>query len=316
MPFRNLFFNSPGSSSSHNQTGMTAAWNSMIDLWFYDVGSLAAGLWAKQLEAWLACGGSDEASDLLARSLADCEKFYDLKEGDIFVVDPKAPRPFCFYTDIQAFLKDSTSGVKTIAVAGVGSSALGSAAFAWNVAQGLREPVAAIVAGQGMSDVVGEGLNGYFGLGLSAAMRPYLYKLLSQLGTPVPPEGVYIAGDAASDGDADVLHNLLSADDKGRITRLVGHSKGCLSIDAALQGIPEQRRQGMKLLNFCCAVSKPAGMKNVTQIVGLLDQLGQRNSWGNQPDMTPMCRHTTNPWMFAAMPVTYLTAFVKYRERP
>jgi|SRR6516164_2007072 len=79
------------------------------------------------------------------------------------------------YHEINAFLADTAvfpaSGdgkgtapasepIRVVTVTGVGSSALGSVAFAWNVSETLHEPVAAIVPGYGLADVVPQGLIG------------------------------------------------------------------------------------------------------------------------------------------------------------
>jgi len=45
-------------------------------------------------------------------------------------------------------------------------SGVGAAAFAWNASSALAEPVAAIVPGYGLADVVPQALGGWFGFGL------------------------------------------------------------------------------------------------------------------------------------------------------
>lgn len=62
----------------------------------------------------------------------------------------------------EDFLRHAPSA-NALAIAGVGSSALGAAAFARNVADGLGEPVAAVVSGYGLADVLTEALGGFFG---------------------------------------------------------------------------------------------------------------------------------------------------------
>src|SRR5208282_1853477 len=89
--------------------------------------------------------------------------------GAILVVDAHRPPFVSEYGDVKSFLAEGLKfpnasaaaalgvppeDVEAIAVTGVGSSALGSAAFAWNVSEALHKPVAAIVPGFVLADVV------------------------------------------------------------------------------------------------------------------------------------------------------------------
>ncbi len=58
-----------------------------------------------------------------------------------------------------------------MSITGVGSSALGSVAFAWNLSVALGRPVAAIVPGYGVADVVQQALGGWYGFGLTAWIK-------------------------------------------------------------------------------------------------------------------------------------------------
>src|SRR5271170_2094207 len=81
------------------------------------------------------------------------------------VLKGRADMPF----NVELFLGSphpETREVGIATIAGVGSSALGSAAFAWDISTATRKPVLAIVPGYGVADVVLQGLGGWFGFGL------------------------------------------------------------------------------------------------------------------------------------------------------
>jgi hypothetical protein len=70
--------------------------------------------------------------------------------------------------------RSTLSAVDIATITGVGSSALGSAALAWDISVALQKPVLAIVAGYGVADVFLQALGGWFAFGLtisSAASR-------------------------------------------------------------------------------------------------------------------------------------------------
>lgn len=61
--------------------------------------------------------------------------------------------------------KSKEKRIDAVVVAGVGSSAIGTASLARNLADYLKRPVAGIVSGCGVEDVISEGFGGWFGLG-------------------------------------------------------------------------------------------------------------------------------------------------------
>ena len=63
------------------------------------------------------------------------------------------------------FPDHETRDVAIATITGVGSSALGSAALAWDISVALRQSVLAIVPGYGVADAVLQGLGGWFGFG-------------------------------------------------------------------------------------------------------------------------------------------------------
>jgi hypothetical protein len=75
----------------------------------------------------------------------------------------------CTNTHVELFLNSpyqETRDVEIATITGVGSSALGSAALAWNISLALEKSVLAIVPGYGMADVILQVLGGWLGFGL------------------------------------------------------------------------------------------------------------------------------------------------------
>lgn len=91
----------------------------------------------------------------------------------------------------------------------MGSSALGAAALARNVADHRRAPVAAIVAGLGLADVVTEALGGWFVFGAGNVVRDVLAR----------DRFIFESPDS-------VALRLILVEVGERIGLLVGHSKG------------------------------------------------------------------------------------------
>ena len=119
--------------------------NAVIDNFFYDTASLTLEEKAK-------------LSPLVDR------------EGSIIVVPPSnSDRQIRYYKSALRFMNKEGPTVRAIAVAGVGSSALGTAALARNIADALNTDVAGIVTGYGLSDVVTEAFGGWLAFGASAS---------------------------------------------------------------------------------------------------------------------------------------------------
>lgn len=299
--------------------------NTLIDAAFYDVGRVWWELFARGLV--LDSRGPRATANTLS---ANATALYPLDlsaitnpEGVILLVDPKSSTPVVSFPDEKAFLDAKRDDVKTIAIAGVGSSALGAAAFAWDIAQGVDEPVAAIVAGHGVADLISEALGGWIGFGVQDYLRKQVQEVLARMAPQTARIGYRHASgaqQAVSSGggshepgfrrgspEADVLHNLLLTD-KGQIKRIAGHSKGCLSIANALEEIPQDRLEELTVLTFGCAINEQGGRISAEQFLGALDPLGVTNSWGNRPDHWLPCHHSTNSMIPGNLPVSRLSS--------
>src|SRR5262249_61536456 len=99
-------------------------------------------------------------------------------EGRVLLAAPDRHPRLTPHAALKAFLaaekaKPAATDRKviTVSVTGVGSSAWGSAAFAWNISSALDGPVAAIVPGYGLADIVPQALSGWFGFGVQDELR-------------------------------------------------------------------------------------------------------------------------------------------------
>jgi hypothetical protein len=269
---------------------MCRTFNSTLDVAFYDVPTLVAELRERG------------AASIDLGALAN-------PEGALLVVDP-ARAPFIQrFEDLKSFL-DWKSGAeappKTVSITGVGSSALGSAAMAWDLAKALGAPVLAIVPGYGVADALLQGLGGWFGFGLYdalqtksrlqdalAVMTPELASVGRNLVASLPDTRrihgapVFRTGS----GSSDVLHALMG---QIEITCVVGHSKGALSIANALRSLPSGQTQGLRIVTLGCPIPEELAGVSYHQYLGLFDALGAANSWGSMPDHWTATDHSTN----------------------
>jgi hypothetical protein len=295
--------------------------NTALDILFYDVGVLTKELFAK----------GDAIVTAAAKNTASAPhplKFLDLSaltnpSGSVIVVDANLPpyvrKPFTKMYDFLAYANGPEGeGLRTLAISGVGSSAYGSVALAWDVSTALGEPVAAVVPGYGLADVVPQALGGWFGFGVYDAMQTATQDFLARVAPSLATVGKELAlttphhevaatgapvfrhGSAASDDVHAILENVL------RITRLVGHSKGALAIENALRSLPQARTQDLTVLTFGCVIAEEQVGTKYKQYLGWVDPLGTLNSWGRSPDARPFAGHSTNTFLPLSLSVTAL----------
>lgn len=253
--------------------------NTFLDSVFYDMPSLT----------------SEEKSALSNEKSA---------EGSVLIVYPgNAARAIDTLTPLEFITDQKKQGVETvdaIAVPGVGSSKMGTAALARNVANAINRPVAGIVSGLGMADLLSEAMGGWFVLGYKNTMRDMAAKFfdLIELKDHVWEERSYrslVKDENLSDfdlapymfGSPDATALLLTLYHlRKQITLLVGHSKGDYMIENALEGMirlcqlkKEKLPDQLKIVTLGAVVRFPEAFeKNAAQFIGTLDGFGLINS--------------------------------------
>ena len=291
--------------------------NTALDFIFYDVPTLRAALGEKD-------------APMRARHEKPPSRIIDFDalsnpEGSLLLIDATTAPYVHRYQSVEKFLKSpyqETRDVDIATITGVGSSALGSAALAWDISVALEEPVLAIVPGYGVADVVLQGLGGWFAFGLHdflgsktliqtglAMAAPETARIGRELvaSTPQEPTARGAPIFRYGSGSSDVLHALLEY----RVTPfrlLVGHSKGALQINNAIQSLPAERTQGLRVVTLGCPIDENVSGVDYHQYLGLFDALGQLNAWGHSPDHWPPTWHSTNPVLPPAMAAGEMTA--------
>lgn len=306
--------------------------NGAADALFYDVGVLCEQL-AKDGYEVRTFGKKHKLADKSDTSPAEAVAKHVLNlsaqadpEGVILVVDAHRAPYVTRHADVNEFLaaqKTSASTVRkvaTVSVTGVGSSAWGSAAFAWNLSSALDEPVAAIVPGYGLADIVPQALSGWFGFGVQDELRrisqewinltaPLFATAGRRLVMSVPERAEReLPNDAlpfrAGSPESDILHAIFLEDQT--VVRVCGHSRGALCIENALRSLRKGRTERIEVLTFGCAITEETDA-TYRQTMGWMDGLGWLNSWGNLPERLIDAWHSTNTLFPATMPVTKLT---------
>jgi hypothetical protein len=279
---------------------MCRTFNSTLDVAFYDVPTLVAELRARG--AAVGDGGDQGVAVINLDALAN-------PEGALLVVDA-ARAPFIQrFNDLAAYLdwhRGAAVKPATVTITGVGSSALGSAALAWDVSKALAAPVLAIVPGYGVADAWLQGLGGWFGFGLHDALqtKSRLQDTLAFMTPGLASVGRNLVGSLPDTrringapvfrtgcGSSDVLHALMG---RIEVKCLVGHSKGALAIANALNALAPGLTEGLRIVTLGCPIAEAAPGATYHQCLGLFDALGQANGWGNAPDRWTATDHSTN----------------------
>lgn len=269
--------------------------NTALDITFYDVEAL-----------------SREERELLAG--------YSKAEDSMVIVYPGGSGKEITFMSPLDFVFGQENNIadpaEAIVVTGVGSSALGTAALARNVADYLGGPAAGIVSGMGMADMITEALGGWAFLGIKDTIRNALARVLHamEIKDQVRDEafhedirrhfsltGINAARFVYGSPDATTLLYVLTKL-RTRIKLLVGHSKGNYSIENALEGwdsasavsrtdIPED----LMIITLGAAIWLPENFRNVYQFIGQFDPLG---IWNSRPYTAcvsvPFAQHSLN----------------------
>ena len=220
------------------------------------------------------------------------------REGSIIVVPPSnSDRKIRHYTRALRFMTKEGPAIRAIAVAGVGSSALGTAALARSIADALDADVAGIVTGYGLSDMMSEALGGWFAFGAADRIRHTMERAFARMRPTALAESVTPGSDAA----ATLSEILLAAPPK--LDTLVAHSKGSLIVAHALQryvddleGDDSPLFKRLHIVTLGAVVGVPAEFKHVKQYLGAYDWFGGANSsLGVKHERVPGVSHHLNP---------------------
>lgn len=230
--------------------------------------------------------------------------FWLAREGAVLVVPPSDGPDLTIHLDGDAFLDADAEKVGALAVAGVGSSALGSAALARNVADAIGKPVAAVVSGYGLADVLTEAMGGWLWFGALNSSR-HLFEGLdrfTKLFTASEQAMVGRTGGLPISKDTETVIRLLG-DPRFAGDLLVGHSKGNLVISEALYAMAERSEaeadslaQRYRIVTIGAKVGMPPGFRRVLDIMGAWDSFGALNSRGDiaADYVVPHAWHSTN----------------------
>jgi hypothetical protein len=231
--------------------------NAVLDALFYDVGVVAPSE-AASVAPWLA------------------------REGALLMVPPSGAGSLRISPDIEDFAASGGTRARILAVAGVGSSALGTAAFARNVADAFDEPVAALVSGYGLADMLTEAAGGWYWFGALNRMR-HLFEQFDDFTRGTGFEGAYPAPPSMAHASLDTrtLCRLLT-DRRFRFQLLTGHSKGNLVISEALYALRDARADealsDIAIVTISAAIAMPPRYRKIIDVMGEIDWFGARNS--------------------------------------
>jgi hypothetical protein len=264
---------------------------------------------------------------LRQRNLALDALFYDVKvitpeeafylsdslaaEGAIIIVPPSGLGALTLCETIDEFILRGGADARALVVAGIGGSALGAAAFARNVADAIDGPVAVVVSGYGIADVITEAFGGLFFFGHLKGLRPFLESLDDLAGRP--KVGAHRDETAARTSlDTRTVQALL-ADPRLSFRLLAGHSKGNLVLSAALHNLWKQDEgrvaelaRKTKIVTIGTRIAMPPVFTDVVDVMGEWDWFGEINSRHFIPadQRVPQAWHHTNTDLGGHLPVT------------
>jgi len=264
--------------------------NAFLDGVFYDVGKVTEEE-AASTAPWLA------------------------REGAILIVPPSGGGSLKLCKTVDEFADFGGPNIRVLAVAGVGSSALGAAAFARNVADAFETKVAAVVSGYGLADLLTEALGGWFWFGTLNRLR-HQFEALDAISRALNrPESVSSSDPALGLGrislDTKTVMALL-ADNRFSFSLVTGHSKGNLVISEALYEFESQAlrqpvaAEKLSIVTVSAAVAMPPRYQKIIDVMGTIDGFGAMNS---TPGISiekrcPLSWHHTNTEMLFHLPVT------------
>ena len=276
--------------------------NVLLDALFYDVRTIS----------------EEEAADLAASRVG---------EGAILVVPPSGAGRLVVCSTPETFFDVGGGDIATLTVAGVGSSALGTAAFARNVADALATPVAAVVSGYGLADLVTEATGGFLwfaGLTTLHDLWGRLDRSFDWIRTAAVDPRAGGTDPVVAERDADVVLALLR-DERARFDLIVAHSKGNMVVGEALHALQREDRpraehigETVHVVSISSRLQMPRCCRQVTEIVGRWDLIGDfATRRDGPPDLVvPDAWHHTNTDLVGHLPVTKVLKEVLGRGEP
>ncbi len=210
-------------------------------------------------------------------------------EGAILIVPPTGADPLRLCDTVDDFFQAGGATIETLAIAGVGSSALGSAALGRNIADATGKPVAVVISGYGLADAVTEAMGGYFLFGYMNSVRHAFEQLDEFFGRPQFGVATRLSTDKLCQGSLDTQTvRALLVDPRLSLKLLVGHSKGNLVLSEALYDLAENEKErarqlaeALKIVTISARIAMPPlfGMSSTSWANGI----GSANSIRESP---------------------------------
>ncbi|MEF0938660.1 hypothetical protein [Rhizobium sp. BR 362] len=235
-------------------------------------------------------------------------------EGSIMIVPPSGGGAIILCETLEECALRGGGDARALAVAGIGGSALGAAAFARNVADAIDTPVAVVVSGYGLADIVTEAVGGHFFFGHLRGLRPVFQMLDDLAGRPKFGAADKSDSETASRTSLDTRTvRALLAEPRFSFRLLAGHSKGNLVISAALHELCKQDQVGaetlakrLKIVTIGARIAMPPVFSDIVDVIGEWDWFGEMNSrpFISADQRIPHAWHHTNTDLAGHLPVT------------
>lgn len=224
----------------------------------------------------------------------------NFREGEIIVLSPnkekKTGTTIHRFKNAAELFSSEKKQIKAVVVAGVGSSLLGTAALARSVANVYNLDVAGIVSYHGTKDLTDEALEGWFFNRTWDMSQQYLRLINDNMNTlskftPFPwyfnPFEVPLELLEATTKDVRTAIELLE-EPASEIQFILGHSKGSLVIDRALEFIAQKYDshalfEKLNVVSVATVLNFPQKFKHIFQFLGEFDALGRKIpvTWSN-----------------------------------
>lgn len=285
--------------------------NLLLDSWFYDVEALTP---EERLELTGMPGRQD---------------------GAVVAVSPRVSRePIRHYQNTLRYWNHEGRDVEALVIAGVGCSALGSAALARAVADACCCDAAGLVTGYGMADMAAEALGGWLCYGVADRLRQQAGMTAESLAErlrEVPAkwaamwteaqegsngggfEALHRQSAVPGDTDAGALLDLLLAQPR-RLRLLVAHGRGALLASFVLGRLVEELDgehhpyyDRLSIVTLGTVAHIPKQFRNRHQFLGEWDWFGGINSRYDEPFVkVPKAWHHLNSHIPFHLPVEAL----------